>query len=151
MHNKHIYQDEIDNLHLFLSAKRIACCTARYTYFRNPNSVTHQSNPKVYDKLLTEIEFANICRRAFAEDPVAVRKANGRFLSVFVGRRMKYLKDKTTFSTAQRREIKKMFRTAWSHLSLQADFPAKRKWLFCFGFNGFLTATYIIHAFNKLR
>ena len=107
---------------ILLRANRVAFSDAKYTYFKNDNSVTHTPRVKTYDKLLTEIKYNQLIKREYTDNSI-IRLGNARFLQTLFARRIKYLKEKHQFNKTQQEEINQMFRMASHHIDLNARYP----------------------------
>ena len=130
--SSYVYQDEVDFFFILLRANRVAFSDAKYTYFKNDNSVTHTPRVKTYDKLLTEIKYNQLIKREYTDNSI-IRLGNARFLQTLFARRIKYLKEKHQFNKTQQEEINQMFRMAFHHIDLNARYPLMKKIMLVFG------------------
>lgn len=146
--SSYVYQDEVDFFKILLKANKVSFCNAKYTYYKNDNSVTHTPSAKTFDKLLTEIEYNQIIKKEYNENSI-IKLGNARFLQTIFARRLKYLQSRDCFNLAQQQEINNMFKTAFKHIDLNANYPKAKKFLFSFGFQFFKLSTYIINGIKR--
>lgn len=143
----YIYQDEIDCLHILLSASKVAFSPAEYYYVMNVESVTHKVTAKKYDKLITEIEYKNIIVNNYTEQE-KITAANNRLMGVLVGRRLKFIKEKDSFSNKEKNEIEQNFKIAFRNIERFAT-SGRQRYLISFGYSFFCLFTYIISLLKK--
>lgn len=141
-----VYQDEIDCMHLLLRASKVAFCKTYYYYITNQDSITHRVSAKKYDKLITEIDYKNLIKANFLEKEKKIA-ANNRFVNVLIGRRFKYLAERSFFSETEKKYIAHNFRVAFCNV--ESYTVGKQKILISFGYNFFCFITYILYLLRK--
>lgn len=127
-----VYRDEVFALMEFLNSEVVTLSTSKYYYRFNEDSVTHTPSVKSYDKLLSDIDFKNIVCHNFVESRVRLI-INRRFLDLLIHRRIKYIKEKKSYTQKQQDGIEKMFFTAYHQLNRGSEYPLFKKLLFVVG------------------